>query len=189
MKRSSARKIEKLLGVSCVYAVVGVMLLLGSIRAVSEDPGAVYVRDTSSGLSIRSEENGITTEEFWGDGKRHVRVKNQTSDEVYVRATPVYTVTDPQGRLVDAIISDGEYLEINTNGWFRIGGSYYYRYPLGAGKYTSFLITDALSVDKNGNYVKTDFILSSADRSSVLAGSCGWEVVLEAGGSIKEKEK
>ncbi len=135
----------------------------------------------SAGRKVELEE-----ENFWGGGERHVRVKNLSAFPAYVRVTPYFTARNGEGEVCDVIARDDEYLDLDLTDWIKIGGSYYYRTPLDARRYTSFLVNACKKTDPDGNTIGVRFELSGIDARDFESVRSKWKVTVSDDGTITE---
>lgn len=126
----------------------------------------------------------VETEEFWGGGERHVRIRNNSSTEAYVRCTPIFTVRDADGNVCDAVIVEEEVLNVNYRDWVRIGSYYYCKKPVGGGKYTPFLIEGCKSTTDDGKSIELKFLVSAIDSSDAGTVLMQWGIAPNDDGTI-----
>ena len=129
----------------------------------------------------------VETEEFWGGGERHVRVKNNSAIEAYVRCTPLFTVRDQYGNVCDAVIVENEILDVNYEDWVRIGSYYYCKKPVGGGKYTPFLIEGCKKTTEDGKRIELEFLVSAIDSSDAETVLGQWGISVNEDGTIGGK--
>lgn len=128
-------------------------------------------------------------EEFDGDVKENVTLKNTGDVEAYIRAAVVVSWKDDQGNVLAAAPVQGtDYtMELGENtGWFQASDSYYYfSSPVAAGDSTGILIQKCAPITQKEGYTLSVEIIGSAIQSSpasVVEGA--WGVTVGAGGVI-----
>jgi len=141
-----------------------------------------YKKETRSGNTVRYVD--LTEEDFWGGGERHVRVKNESGVSAYVRITLDYRVTDGEGGLCEYIISDNDYLSVNSDFWIQIGSSYYSKTPLDPGKYSPFFIESQKAADSNGNRVDLYININGIASSDVASLETEWGIKVDEKGQV-----
>lgn len=161
----------------CVYG------LKTAISGGEPDAETLDYNNESDG-SIIARSILLKEENFWGDGKRHVRVKNLSDYPAYVKVTPYFTARDGDGRICDCIINDESFLYLDLENWVKIGDSYYYSSPLEARKYTAFLVKDCRDTDANGNTVSVRFELQGIDAEDRRSVTERWRVEISDNGTI-----
>jgi len=175
-------KLDKYLAVSCV-GIVAALILLGAIVGIKSlfSPEKKQSVNTFVGSYIE-----VETEEFWGDGIRHIRVRNISDIEAYVRCTPIFTVRDDAGNICDAILQDDDIMNINYDDWVRIGSYYYCRMPVAAGKYSPFFIEGVREKTEDGNTIELKILVSAIDSTDPATVMAQWGIRVNADTTIGE---
>ena len=137
-----------------------------TVKSLSSEPSAA----PDEAIEASAVLSDVIEEDFWGDGQRHVRVKNTGDVPVYVKITPSFTAKNASGEICDTIIRDDEVMDINHDCWLKRGGSYYYSIALKPGKYTAFFVSSCRTVDAAGNAldIRFDIDTVSAETFSEL---------------------
>lgn len=180
MLYKSGMKIDRYLMLGCT-AIALCLIVLGLISGIKsifskEESNAV---NTFIGSYVK-----VETEEFWGDGVRHIRIKNNSNTEAYVRCTPIFTVRDKSGNVCDAILVEEEILNINYRDWIKIGSYYYCRKAVGAGKYTPFVIEGCKQSTDEGNRIELKMLVSAIDSSDSDTVLRQWGIYVNGDGTI-----
>lgn len=132
-------------------------------------------------------------ENFDGDVKTDVKVKNTGSADAYVRASIVVTWVDESGNVSSqAPVLGTDYtmtLDL-TNGWVRFDdGFYYYTKALAPSAETSSLIDECKMADSavvpNGCHLSVEIIASAIQAEPASAVSDMWGVVISDGSVTK----
>ena len=155
-----------------------------SLISKDKQNDALLVYENVSDGSIIARTTQLKEENFWGDGKRHVRIKNLSDYAAYVKVTPYFTARDENGLIRDCIIRDEEFLDLDLANWVKIGDSYYYSTPLEAKKYTTFLVKDCRETDSDGNMVSVRFQLQGIDAEDRQSVKDKWHIELTEKGEI-----
>ncbi len=173
-------KIDKYLTLSCAAIILCLMLLgvIVGIKTLFKEEAKESV-NTFVGSYVR-----VETEEFWGGGERHIRVKNNGNIEAYVRCTPIFTVRDNSGNVRDAILVEEEVLKINYDSWVRIGSYYYCRMPVAGGKYTPFVVESCKSETDEGYRIDLKMLVSAIDSSDPATVQAQWGISVNPDGTI-----
>ena len=171
-------------GCAAAFMLICAIIAIKAFLPSEKSEGALeYVSESDGSIIGRRIE--LKEENFWGDGERHVRIKNMSDHPAYVRVTPYYTVRASDGSVCDAIIRDGEVLALSSADWLMIGQSYYYKYPLAARKYTPFLIEGCSSLDPSGKVLEVRFEISGIDAEDVKTVRDRWKVSVTDEGVIE----
>ncbi len=175
-------KIDKYLTMSCAAIIICLLLLgmIAGIKTLFKDEEKETV-NTFVGSYVK-----VETEEFWGGGVRHIRVKNNGNIEAYVRCTPIFTVRDEKGNVCDAILVEDEVLDINYDAWVRIGSYYYCRKPVAGGKYTPFVVEGCKSETDEGYAIDLKLLVSAIDSSDPATVFAQWGISVNSDGTIGE---
>ena len=173
-------KIDRYLMLGCT-AIVLCLIALGIISGIKsifseKEPVAV---STFIASYVK-----VETEEFWGNGIRHIRIKNNSNTEAYVRCTPIFTVRDKSGNVCDAILVEEETLNINYRDWVKIGSYYYCKKAVGGGKYTPFVIEGCKQYTEDGNRIELKLLVSAIDSSDSATVLHQWGIAVNSDGTI-----
>ena len=153
-----------------VYVLIGMfVILVVSFLFTSTSGNADNINDGDTYVfSDSADENAkLVEEDFYGDNKRHVRIKNLGVSTVYVKITPYIKCVDQNGELCDHIVRDDAIMDINYEYWAKRGISYYYKHPLKPGKYTQFFIENCAEADDRGNKITIDFEIEALEYDGV----------------------
>ena len=185
MKRKKGfDRILRISAISCICAFLTVGGIAG-VKAIlpSKDDGMLVFKSDIDGNAIGRSVK-LKEENFWGDGERHMRVRNQSDFPVYVKVTPYFTARDSSGEVCDCIVRDEDYLDLDLESWIKIGGSYYFRMPLEGNRYTPFLIRSCRTLDTYGRTVAVRFEISGIDAQDVKSVRDRWKVSVTDEGVI-----
>ena len=176
-------KLDRYLMLGCT-AIAICLIVLGVISGIKtifseKEPDSV---NTFIGSYVK-----VETEEFWGNGIRHIRIKNNSNTEAYVRCTPIFTVRDKSGNVCDAILIEDEILNINYRDWVKIGSYYYCKKAVGGGKYTPFVIEGCKQTTVDGNTIELKLLVSAIDSSDFDTVLRQWGIEINHDGTIGGK--
>ena len=130
-------------------------------------------------------------EDFDGEVKENVSLKNTGDTEAYLRAAVVVTWKDSNGNIhADAPVQGTDY-EMNLaagTGWFQAAdGYYYYSRPVPAGEQTNILIDSCKPLVEKEDYVLSVEIIGSAIQSTpAKAVENAWGVSIDADGILSK---
>lgn len=175
-------KLDKYLTISCAVIII-CLLILGIIAGVKSLFEPEQKETINSFIGSYAD---VDIEEFWGNGVRHIRVRNNGEDEAYVRCAPIFTVRDSEGNVREAILHDDEVMNINYDDWVRIGSYYYCRMPVSGGKYTPFLIEGCKSQTDEGYTIELKILVSAIDSSDPATVTAHWGIEVNSDGTIGE---
>lgn len=130
-------------------------------------------------------------EDFDGEVKEDVFLKNTGDTEAYLRAAVVVTWKDSNGNVHAAAPVQGKDYEMILavgTGWFQAAdGYYYYSRPVPAGEQTGILIDSCKPLAEKEGYVLSVEIIGSAIQSSpAKAVENAWGVSIDAGGVLSK---
>ena len=170
-----------MLGCTAIAICLIVLGVISGIKTIfsEKEPDSV---NTFIGSYVK-----VETEEFWGNGIRHIRIKNNSNTEAYVRCTPIFTVRDKSGNVCDAILIEDEILNINYRDWVKIGSYYYCKKAVGGGKYTPFVIEGCKQTTVDGNTIELKLLVSAIDSSDYDTVLRQWGIEINNDGTIGGK--
>lgn len=176
-------KLDKYLTISCVGIVIA-LIVLGAIVGIKSLFTPENKQQVNTFVASYIE---VETEEFWGEGIRHIRVRNISDIDAYVRCTPIFTVRDSDGNICDAILRDDDIMNINYDAWVRIGSYYYCRKPVPAGKYSPFFIEGVKEKTDEGNTIELKILVSAIDSTDPATVTAHWGIEINSDTTIGEE--
>lgn len=128
-------------------------------------------------------------ENFDGEVKNDVKVKNTGEIPAYIRAAVVVTWQNDDGQVyAQTPVEDTDYnLTWTMNGWTKIGNFYYYTSPVAAGQSTGILFTNCKPVEgktPEGYHLCVEILASGIQSEPASAVEDVWPVTVGADGKL-----
>lgn len=131
------------------------------------------------------------TEDFPGNVKNNVQVKNNGSISAYIRAAVVVTWQDDEGNVYAvAPVEDTDYtVTWKMDGWKKgTDGFYYHKSPVAAGASTGILFTDCKPVKgkaPEGYHLSVEILAQAIQAEPTTVVESTWKVTVGTDGTIQ----
>lgn len=129
-------------------------------------------------------------EEFDGEVKNNVTVKNTGDVNAYVRAAVVVTWKDANGNVHPAVPVRGTDYTVTfpeNTGWTKVGDYYYYNKAVATGKSTGVLLTGCKPVDgkaPEGYELDVTILVSAIQSEPDTAINTAWGIQIDQEGNV-----
>lgn len=124
-------------------------------------------------------------EEFNGETKSDVKIKNTGNTDAYIRAAIVVNWIDTNGHFAPEVVSNDEYSLYLGNDWIEQGGYYYWPSSVAASAETGKLIQSCSpNVTKEGYTLCVEVLADAIQATPIKAVKDAWGVTVDADGNI-----
>lgn len=162
------------------------MLAVGATLALLLDK-----TDSITNTFTPTKVDGEITEEFEGNVKNNVQVKNNGDIDAYIRAYVVVTWQNYKGEVYPTAPVEGTDYTVSypeNSGWFKHNdGFYYYTEKVASGASTGILLTDCKPVEgkaPDGYHLVVEILSSAIQADPDVAIRDAWDMNVDENGKV-----